>query len=32
MGSAGVWNEGAECGERLVMDLTVIVVGWYLML
>ena len=28
MGSAGSWSEGAECGERLVLDLTVIVVGW----
>ena len=32
MGSAGFWSEGAECGERLVLDLTVIVVGWYLVL
>ena len=30
MGSAGFWSEGAECGERLVLHLTVIVVGWYL--
>ena len=32
MGSAGVRNEGAECGERLVLDLTVIVVKWCLVL
>ena len=32
MGSAGFWSEGAECGERLVLDLTVIVVGWCLVL
>ena len=25
MGSAGFWSEGAECGERLVLDLTAIV-------
>ena len=25
MGSAGFWSEGAVCGERLVLDLTVIV-------
>ena len=22
MGSAGFWSEGAECGERLVLDLS----------
>ena len=32
MGSAGFWSEGAECGERLVLHLTVIVMGWCLVL